>query len=150
MHKLDAVECDVVVEPASSTDPVIHYHGKCYRNMQNVSVKSGNPKNLVLCLDGTENQFGTQPFSNVLKLFGMLEKDDDQQICYYQPGIGVNFKSESNEISEANFFTSKINKAIGKVDALFAFTFEQHVIAAYAFLCRFYRKGDQIYLFGFR
>lgn len=30
--------------------------------------------------------------SNVVKLFGLLTKDPNEQLCYYQPGVGTWFK----------------------------------------------------------
>lgn len=42
-------------------------------------------KNLILCFDGTENHFQSNPNSNVLKIFRMLEKEKtENQMCYYQ------------------------------------------------------------------
>lgn len=108
------------------------------------------PKKLVLCLDGTGNTFNMQPFTNVLKLFRMLDKDSIQQICYYQPGIGVNFDTSSNSLTDGAFISSRLGGVLSQMDYLFAFSLKKHVIAAYNFLCRFYNQGDRIYLFGFR
>jgi uncharacterized protein (DUF2235 family) len=66
-------------------------------------------RTLVLCFDGTAGMFtpkvltrlsvsplhsGTHPINvkntNVVKLFGLLEKDDQaRQLCYYQSGVGT-------------------------------------------------------------
>lgn len=134
-------------------EPIIVHRGFIYRDQTLQPIEKDtalNTKSLVLCLDGTGNDFGLQPFTNVLKLFRMLDKDGNGQICYYQPGIGVNFEASSNSILEENFTSSKTSGIVSKFDTFFAFTLKKHVIAAYNFLCRFYSRGDRIYLFGFR
>jgi uncharacterized protein (DUF2235 family) len=45
------------------------------------------PRNLVVCCDGTSNEIGKQ-VSNVLKLYRIAEKSE-RQIVFYQPGIGT-------------------------------------------------------------
>ena len=45
------------------------------------------PRNLVLCLDGTSNQYSATN-TNVVKLYAMLDRADGQ-LAYYQPGIGT-------------------------------------------------------------
>ncbi|KAK6205505.1 uncharacterized protein RJT21DRAFT_124643 [Scheffersomyces amazonensis] len=135
-------------------EPIVSFRGVNYSstefNNNDINLAAdGGPVNLVLCLDGTDNEFGIQPYSNVLKIFGMLEKDNDNQVCYYQPGVGVNFKAESNNYQEVNYVSSKASKITNSLDSVLAFTLDKHVIAAYNFLCRFYKRGDHIYLFGF-
>ena len=44
-------------------------------------------KNIVICCDGTGNEFGNQN-SNVVKLYKMLVYDATQ-IAYYHPGVGT-------------------------------------------------------------
>ena len=44
-------------------------------------------KNLVVCCDGTGNQIEGN-LSNVLKLFRILHKNQNQRV-YYNPGIGT-------------------------------------------------------------
>jgi len=45
------------------------------------------PKNIVLLLDGTSNEIKTNR-SNILRLYGTLQKSDDQ-LVYYDPGVGT-------------------------------------------------------------
>src|SRR6267154_786252 len=45
------------------------------------------PKNIVICCDGTGNEFGDTN-SNVVKLYQMLE-DSPEQVTYYHPGLGT-------------------------------------------------------------
>src|SRR3954447_25307165 len=47
-------------------------------------------KKFILCFDGTGNKFsGTDADSNILKIYRMLDRSDDTQFHYYQPGIGT-------------------------------------------------------------
>ncbi|KAG8841964.1 hypothetical protein FRB96_006511 [Tulasnella sp. 330] len=44
---------------------------------------------LILCFDGTTNEFGTDN-TNVIKFFQLLKKDDPgTQLVYCQPGMGT-------------------------------------------------------------
>lgn len=105
-------------------------------------------KNIVLCFDGTHNKFGPSPYTNLLKLFRMLEKDDSEsQICYYQPGIGASMSVESESMFERYLSKQSLSD---NLDSLIAFSLDQHIIDAYKYLMRFYQNGDKIYLFGFR
>jgi uncharacterized protein (DUF2235 family) len=45
------------------------------------------PRNLVVCLDGTANQFSHKN-TNVIKLFSVLEMSESQ-LAYYDSGIGT-------------------------------------------------------------
>lgn len=47
-------------------------------------------RKFVLCFDGTGNKFsGTDADSNILKIYRMLDRNEDDQFHYYQPGIGT-------------------------------------------------------------
>ena len=48
--------------------------------------KSG--KNIVLCCDGTANEFAKDR-TNVIKLYSTLVQDTPGQATYYHPGIGT-------------------------------------------------------------
>ena len=45
------------------------------------------PKNIVICCDGTSNEFSAEN-SNVVKLYQTLA-GDPAQIAYYHPGVGT-------------------------------------------------------------
>ena len=45
-------------------------------------------KNLVLCADGTGNQGGHTPDSNVYRLYRDIIKDD-RQLVFYDNGVGT-------------------------------------------------------------
>ncbi|MFT5503089.1 MAG: hypothetical protein ACI845_001266 [Gammaproteobacteria bacterium] len=61
---------------------------------ENPSLESGpenlkkTGKNIFICLDGTGNQYG-QDLSNVIKLFRMIDRVQEPQIAYYDPGAGT-------------------------------------------------------------
>jgi uncharacterized protein (DUF2235 family) len=46
------------------------------------------PKNIVICCDGTGNEFNPQRNSNVVKLYSALVINQDQA-AYYHPGVGT-------------------------------------------------------------
>lgn len=102
-------------------------------------------KNIVLCFDGTENQFGPLPYTNVLKVFKMLDKTS--QSCYYQPGIGVGWHADC---SIPNYRHTWKTRAFQKLDAAAGTSFGDHVKAGYKYIIHNYNQGDKIYLFGFR
>jgi hypothetical protein len=55
------------------------------------AVMMGVTKTLVLCFDGSSNEYDDDN-TNVVKFFSLLEKDDfHKQLCYYQPGVGTYF-----------------------------------------------------------
>jgi len=96
-------------------------------------------KNLVICCDGTRNEFGAQN-SNVVKLYKTLVCDASQ-IAYYHPGVGT--MGARNALSPiAKWWTLKIGLAFG-------YGISDNVADAYAFLMRAFEPGDRVYVFGF-
>ena len=45
-------------------------------------------KNVVVCCDGTANEFATD-HTNVLKLFRVPDNDPSRQVAFYHPGVGT-------------------------------------------------------------
>ena len=97
------------------------------------------PRNLVVCCDGTSNEIG-KLLSNVLKLYRIAEKND-QQLTFYKPGIGTIAMPDSWGRWRQGF-QSAFEMATG-------YGLDRDVLSAYTFLCRHYRDGDRIFLFGF-
>ncbi len=97
------------------------------------------PKKIVICLDGTANQFGNNN-TNVLNLYSMLEKSTDQ-LTYYDPGVGTLAAPTARSKLSAKWSLFK-GQAIGA--GLFL-----NIEEAYRFLMENYDEGDSIYLFGF-
>ncbi|KAF8483193.1 hypothetical protein JB92DRAFT_3032396 [Gautieria morchelliformis] len=98
-------------------------------------------RNLVVCIDGTSNQFGPHN-TNVIELYSELIKDDDQ-LTYYNSGIGTYAKPSWKSWSYVKQVVDN------KIDLAIAWNFEKIVIAAYRWLSQNYEDGDRIYLFGF-
>ncbi|KAH9837370.1 uncharacterized protein C8Q71DRAFT_598878 [Rhodofomes roseus] len=99
------------------------------------------PRTLVLCFDGTGDQFDTDN-SNVILFFSMLMKDNpEEQMVYYQSGIGTYTIPEI-----ATPLYAGISKTL---DEMIAWNLNAHVMGGYEFLMSNYRAGDKICLFGF-
>ncbi len=97
-------------------------------------------RNLIVCCDGTGNRFGTRN-TNVAKLCSVIERDPEQQILFYDPGVGT--------MGDASRWT-RFGKALSRaVDGAIGRTVKQNVGEAYAFLAHHYRPDDRIFLFGF-
>ncbi|CDO73380.1 hypothetical protein BN946_scf185013.g14 [Trametes cinnabarina] len=98
-------------------------------------------RTLVLCFDGTGDQFNTDN-SNIVTLFSLLMKDDrNEQMVYYQSGIGTYVTPQT-----VSPLRAKIDKVL---DEMVAWNLASHVQGGYEFLMENYRAGDKICLFGF-
>ncbi|KAJ8584078.1 hypothetical protein M405DRAFT_798490 [Rhizopogon salebrosus TDB-379] len=98
-------------------------------------------RTLVLCFDGTGDQFDSDN-SNIVQLFSMLVKDDPaQQMVYYQAGIGTYTIPEM-----ATPMMAKLSKT---VDMMIGNHLNAHVMGGYEFLMQNYEAGDRICIFGF-
>jgi len=99
------------------------------------------PRNIVVCCDGTGNEFGPAN-SNVIKLYSALElSDPTRQVAYYHPGLGT-----MGAPSALTKFTKWWTRLFG---LLFGRGLMDDVGEAYAFLMEEYRAGDDVFLFGF-
>jgi len=97
------------------------------------------PRNIVVCCDGTGNQYGAEN-SNVVKLYWTLSAQD-KQVAYYHPGVGT--------MGARNALTA-IGKWWTRVRGLaFGYGFSDNIADVYSFLMREFRPGDQIFIFGF-
>lgn len=96
-------------------------------------------KNIVVCCDGTGNEFGAQN-SNVVKLYRTLICDA-AQIAYYHPGVGT-MGSRSALTRIGKWWTRVIGLAFG-------YGISDNVAEAYQFLMRTFEPGDRVYIFGF-
>ena len=97
------------------------------------------PKNIVICCDGTGNEFGHEN-SNVVKLYQTLICNADQ-IVYYHPGIGT--MGARNALTQiGKWWTRTIGLAFG-------YGISENVADAYQFLMRNFEPEDRIYVFGF-
>ena len=98
-------------------------------------------KNIVLCLDGTSNQYG-QRNSNVVRLYECLDLGDpSRQVGYYDPGVGT-FSAHPVLGAPAR----AVMRALGMA---FGLGLTVNVKEAYRYLMEAYVPGDRIYVFGF-
>ncbi|KAG8723002.1 hypothetical protein FRC09_005137 [Ceratobasidium sp. 395] len=118
-------------------------------------IPAGEPRkgrNLILCFDGTGDQFDKDASnfelpmfswlkiynSNIVRFFQLLKKDDrSRQMVYYQAGIGTGVGGDSS---------STLSKM---VDGAIATGLQTHVRGGYEFLMQNYTDGDRISMFGF-
>ena len=98
------------------------------------------PKNIVLCCDGTANEFAKNR-TNVIKLYSTLVHDTPAQVTYYHPGIGT-MEPFGSLSPVTRWFTRVLGMAVG-------YGLENDIRDAYAFLMETYEAGDSVYLFGF-
>ncbi|KAG8705787.1 hypothetical protein FRC09_002757 [Ceratobasidium sp. 395] len=91
-------------------------------------------RTLVLCFDGTGDQFD-QDNSNIVQFFQLLKKDDrKKQMVYYQAGIGTSSKH----------FVTPVGVALSKAaDMAVAHGLSDHVTDGYEFLMQNYIEGDK-------
>ncbi len=87
------------------------------------------PKNIVIFSDGTGQDGGIGHNTNVYKLFNMIEDRTPDQISFYDPGLGTDWR-----------------KITGNVTGM---GISRNIIDCYKFLFYNYQAGDQIFLFGF-
>ncbi len=97
------------------------------------------PKNLVICCDGTGEEYGDNN-SNVVKIYSVLE-NSARLVTYYHPGLGT---------LGSRFAPTKLGRFWSKVKGLaFGAGLMDNLTDAYVFLMNQYEEGDAIYLFGF-
>jgi uncharacterized protein (DUF2235 family) len=96
-------------------------------------------KNIVVCCDGTGNEFGESK-SNVVKLYKMLVHDASQ-ITYYHPGVGT--MGARNALSGISKWWTKV------IGLAFGYGISDNVADAYQFLMRTVQPDDTLYVFGF-
>ncbi|KAF9492297.1 hypothetical protein BDN71DRAFT_1483827 [Pleurotus eryngii] len=99
-------------------------------------------RTLVLCFDGTGDQFD-EDNSNIVQLFTLLKKDDeDVQMVYYQAGIGT--------YTSPNIATPLMAKLSKTLDEMVAWNLDRHVMDGYEFLMQNCRQSrGYICIFGF-
>jgi len=98
-------------------------------------------RNLVICCDGTSNEFGHRN-TNVVRLIQSLDRGAAaNQIVYYDPGVGT--------MPGDRWRTQLAQKASQVLDLAVATGLEAKVEHAYRFLMNSWQPGDDVYLFGF-
>jgi uncharacterized protein (DUF2235 family) len=94
------------------------------------------PRNLILCSDGTGNAGGKQRGTNVWRIYQAVERDvvkaPNGQFVFYEDGVGTD--------------SFKLFKVIG---GAFGWGISRNLEKLYAYLLRQFEPTDKIYLFGF-
>lgn len=90
------------------------------------------PKNIILLSDGTGNAANRVWKSNVWRIFESLDLRGEEQIAFYDDGVG----------------TSSF-KPLAILGGAFGWGLKRNVLDIYKFLCVNYKPGDSIYGFGF-
>ncbi|KAL0952102.1 hypothetical protein HGRIS_008735 [Hohenbuehelia grisea] len=120
-------------EDNSSTDS--------FEDDDDIIPSSHDHRTLVLCFDGTGDQFDDDN-SNVVNFFSLLKKDDSRkQLVYYQSGIGTYTIPQI-----AKPMMARLKKTL---DSMIGVHLNAHVMTGYEFLMQNYQAGDKICIFGF-
>lgn len=98
------------------------------------------PKNIVICCDGTNGQFGSRN-TNVVRLYALLRQDPVEQVAFYDPGIGT--------MSSPGALTRLAQEFTKLLGAAFAYGVTDRIEDAYRQIMASYEPGDRLYLFGF-
>jgi uncharacterized protein (DUF2235 family) len=96
-------------------------------------------KNIVVLCDGTGNQI-QHNLSNVLKLFRVAIKSDQQRV-YYSAGIGT--------IGSSDAWARWRQNAKSVFELATGYGLDDDMLGAYKFICLHHEDDDAIFLFGF-
>ena len=100
------------------------------------------PKNVVVCLDGTNNQLRKAHNTNVVRLFNLLDLHDRRtQEAIYLPGVGT--------FSAPGAWSPPARRISRYAGLMFGAGLRENLGAAYSFLMETYEPDDRIFVFGF-
>src|SRR6202012_4192010 len=94
-------------------------------------VRSGMARQLVVCLDGTNNRFSDRP-TNGVSIFRALQRDPKRVLGYYDQGVGT------FGVKETLFEWQKVPSRV--FGLAFGWGLDRIVGGAYEFLARNYQK----------
>lgn len=94
-------------------------------------------KNIILCMDGTGNEFGKN-YTNVVETY-ILAKKTNNQVVYYDPGVGTGGYLYDDA-------TGKLKAAYDKGTGTGV---HKNVEQAYLYLMEQYQENDKVFIFGF-
>src|ERR1019366_7258391 len=97
-------------------------------------------KNIVICCDGTANEFARDR-TNVVKLYYTLRQDPAKQVTFYLPGLGT-MEPVGALTTPARKITRLLGMGVG-------YGLANDIREAYVFLMENFQEGDQVFLFGF-
>lgn len=126
---------------------------KSIRALRDSREANHQPRTVVVCLDGTGDQFDGDN-SNIVHFVSCLKKHSPaEQVTYYQPGIGTYTEGGlQNGIRAA--MDMAVGSGLGETERKGAglrltWMLGRHVRDAYKFLMQNYEDGDRICLLGF-
>lgn len=90
---------------------------------------AGTGKNIVIFSDGTGQEGGKKHNTNVYKIFNMIENRTNEQIAFYDRGLGTGVRKLTGNALGAGF--------------------DKNVLDCYKFISDHYQWGDRLFLFGF-
>ena len=94
-------------------------------------------KNIILCYDGTGNEYGPNN-TNVVGVFEAILRDEGQ-VAFYDPGVGT-----------FNFLGRTVGKKVGIwMGKAFGYGLQQNIEDGYAYLMDHFEPEDRLFLFGF-
>ncbi len=94
-------------------------------------------KNIVVCFDGTSNEYDKNN-TNVVRTFEAIERDD-AQVAFYDPGVGT-----------FSFLGRRFGRRLGVFMGLaFGYGIRQNIEDGYRYLMGTFEDGDKVFLFGF-
>lgn len=97
-------------------------------------------KNIVICFDGTGNEFGKNN-TNVVDTVAAVTRDQDQK-PYYDTGVGT--------FNPLGVSLGAVSKKLGiMMGQAFGYGVKQNVREAYEFIMENYEPDDKVFIFGF-
>ena len=92
------------------------------------------PKNIVICSDGTGNRGGKNRGTNVWRIFNAVDHhcSEIKQVTYYDDGVGT-----------------QVFRPLKLFSSTFGWGLSRNIQEAYEFLAMTYNEGDKVFLFGF-
>jgi uncharacterized protein (DUF2235 family) len=97
-------------------------------------------RNLIICCDGTNNQFGSNN-TNVVRLVQVLDRDPTKQRLFYDAGVGTLPEPASWGAIKKVWFEL--------ADLAFAVGLQDRVGNGYRYLMEMWQPGDRVFMFGF-
>src|ERR1043166_315678 len=97
-------------------------------------------RNLVICCDGTNNEFGPEN-TNVVRLIQVLDRTPQKQRLFYDPGVGT--------LPNPGALTALTRRLSEYWELAFATDLLDKVGRAYNYLMDSWEPGDRVFLFGF-
>ena len=95
------------------------------------------PKNIIVCYDGTGNEYGGN-HTNVVKTFESILRREEQ-VGFYDPGVGT-----------FSYFGRTLGKKIGiLLGKAFGAGLQENIEDGYKYLMDYFNEGDKVFIFGF-